>query len=267
MKIGVDAGGTLIKIVKEQNGERQYETMLTTEIDKVINWLNQQQCEDINLTGGQAASISSKLDCSSNVHVEFDASSKGLEMLLNEQGHHLTDYIFANVGTGTSLHYTDGKSQQRVGGVGTGGGMIQGLGYLLTGIDDYTQLTNLAQQGDREIIDLKVKHVYQGSEPPISGDLTAANFGHVLHHLDKTFTDADKLASVIGVVGEVVTTMAITLAREYQTKNVAYIGSSFNNNQLLREVVENYTVLRGFTPYYIEHGAFSGALGSIHLSK
>ena len=87
----------------------------------------------------------------------------------------------------------------------------------------------------------------------------------MLHHPDNNFSSADKLSSVIGVVGEVITTMAITLAREYQTENVVYIGSSFNNNNLLREVIENYTVLRGFKPYYIENGAFSGALGALHL--
>ena len=39
----------------------------------------------------------------------------------------------------------------------------------------------------------------------------------------------------------------------------------FNNNPLLREVIEDYTVLRGFKHYYIENGAFSGALGSLYL--
>ena len=143
--------------------------------------------------------------------------------------------------------------------------MIQGLGYLLTNIQDYEELTNLAQQGDRDKIDLKVKHIYKDTEPPIPGDLTAANFGNVLNHVNDEMTLADKLASVIGVVGEVVTTMAITVAREYQTENVAYIGSSFHNNPLLKSVIEDYTVLRGFKPYTIDNGAFSGALGAIHL--
>ena len=71
---------------------------------------------------------------------------------------------------------------------------------------------------------------------------------------------------MVGVVGEVITTMAITVARENKTENVVYIGSSFNNNPLLREVIEDYTVLRGFKPYYIENGAFSGALGAIYLN-
>ncbi|EES42290.1 pantothenate kinase [Staphylococcus caprae M23864:W1] len=265
MKVGIDAGGTLIKIVQEQNDKRSYRTELTTNIEKVIDWLNHETIDSLHLTGGNAGVIAENITIPAQTFVEFDASSKGLGILLKEQGHHLENYIFANVGTGTSLHYFDGKDQQRVGGVGTGGGMIQGLGYLLSNLTDYTELTNLAQGGCRDSIDLKVKHIYKDTEPPISGDLTAANFGNVLHHLDENFSSADKLASVIGVVGEVITTMAITLAREYHTENVVYIGSSFNNNHLLREVIEDYTVLRGFKPYYIEHGAFSGALGAIYL--
>ena len=35
--------------------------------------------------------------------------------------------------------------------------MIQGLGYLLSNITDYKELTNLAQNGDRDAIDLKSK--------------------------------------------------------------------------------------------------------------
>lgn len=266
MKVGIDAGGTLIKIVQESQQGRSYETELTTNISEVIAWLNANTFESISLTGGNAGVIAENLNTEAKIFVEFDASSKGLGMLLKEQGHHINEYIFANVGTGTSLHFFDGQQQHRVGGLGTGGGMIQGLGYLLSQITDYEALTNLAQSGDRDTIDLKVKHIYKDTEPPIPGELTAANFGNVLHNLDVDFSPANKLASVVGIVGEVITTMAITVARENKTENVVYIGSSFNNNPLLREVIEDYTVLRGFKPFYIENGAFSGALGAIYLS-
>lgn len=266
MKVGIDAGGTLIKIVQESGNKRTYHTELTTEIAKVISWLNENSFESISLTGGNAGVIAENLNTTAQIYVEFDASSKGLGILLKEQGHDIDEYIFANVGTGTSLHYFDGKQQHRVGGIGTGGGMIQGLGFLLTQVSNYEELTNLAQTGDRDTIDLKVKHIYKDTEPPIPGELTAANFGNVLHNLNVDFSAANKLASVVGIVGEVITTMAITVARENKTDNVVYIGSSFNNNNLLREVIEDYTVLRGFKPYYIENGAFSGALGAIYLN-
>ena len=102
--------------------------------------------------------------------------------------------------------------------------MIRGLGYLLTEISDYETLTNLAQSGNRDIIDLKVKHIYKDSEPPIPGELTAANFGNVLNNMNEHVTNSDKLASLVGVVGEVITTMAITVAREYQTKMLFILG-------------------------------------------
>ncbi|HDD7119561.1 TPA: type II pantothenate kinase, partial [Staphylococcus aureus] len=52
-----------------------------------------------------------------------------------------------------------------------------------------------------------------------------------------------------------------------KTENIVYIGSSFHNNALLRKVVEDYTVLRGCKPYYVENGAFSGAIGALYLGK
>ena len=42
--------------------------------------------------------------------------------------------------------------------------------------------------------------------------------------MNEHFTNSDKLASVVGVVGEVITTMAITVARECQTKMLFILG-------------------------------------------
>lgn len=46
MKVGIDAGGTLIKIVQEQDNQRTFKTELTKNIDQVVEWLNQQQIEN-----------------------------------------------------------------------------------------------------------------------------------------------------------------------------------------------------------------------------
>ena len=91
MKIGIDAGGTLIKIVIDEQGNRTYKTKLTSEIDDVIHWLNNIDCTDISLTGGHAATIKDRLKTSSRIFVEFDAAAQGLKILLNEQGHFLDD--------------------------------------------------------------------------------------------------------------------------------------------------------------------------------
>ena len=71
----------------------------------MIDWLNHETIDSLHLTGGNAGVIAENITIPAQTFVEFDASSKGLGILLKEQGHHLENYIFANVGTGTSLHY------------------------------------------------------------------------------------------------------------------------------------------------------------------
>ena len=59
MKIGIDAGGTLIKIVQEHDNRRYYRTELTTNIQKVIDWLNNEEIE--TLSKGHSLHNKSKL--------------------------------------------------------------------------------------------------------------------------------------------------------------------------------------------------------------
>ena len=61
MKVGIDAGGTLIKIVQEQNDKRSYRTELTTNIEKVIDWLNHETIDSLHLTGGNAGVIAENI--------------------------------------------------------------------------------------------------------------------------------------------------------------------------------------------------------------
>lgn len=264
MKIGIDAGGTLIKVVTETNNKRTFKKWLTTQIDQVAEWLNHIDKADISITGGKAQYLDSIIKHNVKRSIEFEATYTGIQILLKEHDIHLDTYIFSNVGTGTSIHYATAQNQERAGGTGAGGGMIQGLGYLLTQISDYEELVQTAINGDRDKIDLKVKHIYKGDKTPISGDLTAANFGHVLQNIHDDFPNADRLAALMGIVGETVTTVSIHAAKQFKTENVVYIGSSFENNDLLRNIVVDYTILRGLNPYFIENGEFSGALGSIY---
>lgn len=93
MRIGIDAGGTLIKIVVENGGQRTYETRLTTDIENVANWLNEQTCSNICITGGNAKALNDLLHCDAKQFIEFDAADKGVELLLKEQGIALERYI------------------------------------------------------------------------------------------------------------------------------------------------------------------------------
>ncbi|UBH08418.1 type II pantothenate kinase [Macrococcus armenti] len=268
MKIGIDAGGTLIKIAIYENDTFTFRKEKSTDIEKVAQWLKTVPDATVALTGGKATYLNSLIPQDAFQSIEFDATFRGIQSFLDEKDIHLNKFVFSNVGTGTSIHFVDGQSQIRAGGTGAGGGMMLGLSYLLTGISDFHTITEKALEGNRDIIDLKVKHIYKGDKTPIPGELTAANFGNVLHNKDtEQFTDADKIASVLGIVGETVTTVSIHAAREFGAEYVVYIGSSFLENKLLQDIVVNYTKLRNFKPYFIENGEYSGAVGTLRLME
>lgn len=184
--------------------------------------------------------------------------------MAHEQERTLGDgYLFVNVGTGTSIHYVIDGRQERVGGSGIGGGTLLGLAYLLTGMRDYDTIVQTAGDGDRGQVDLKVRDIFEGALPPISGDLTASNFGKTEMMPGRTPANADILASLIGLIGEVVVTVSTNMAAHNNADAIVYIGSSLRSNPLLQETIETYTKLAGKTPIFLDNGAYSGAVGAL----
>lgn len=216
--IGIDAGGTLTKLayINEQN-EMDFEIFPSNDFSKVKNWLeNHPHIEEIGLTGGRTKQLLNVLKTMKSIQylVEFEATFKGVKYLLNKNGYDIENAIISNIGTGTSIHYMEGYSHIRVGGTGIGGGTLTGLSTIMTGVSDFNEITSNAALGSRENIDLFVKDIFQGMEPPIEGHLTASNFGNVSILKDTKYETNDLLATIQGLVGEVITTLSIQFAEE-----------------------------------------------------
>ena len=263
MKIGIDAGGTLIKVAILDKDGRTFKKYPSSEIDGVISMLNSDYAkEDIYLTGGKSEYIAEKLNFDVTSSIEFDATFRGLTQLLKEADMDLDRYVYLNVGTGTSFHQATRDSQKRVGGSGVGGGTMTGLSYLLTGIGDFDKIIERAKEGLRDNVDLKVHHIYNGRPSPIPGDLTASNFGNILN-AQKTASAEDQLIAVIGLVAETVTAMAINLADAFDTKNMVFIGSTLLNNEVMTDIIYRYSELKNARAFVVPNGEYSGALGAI----
>ncbi|SDN69988.1 pantothenate kinase [Paenibacillus sp. yr247] len=264
MFIGIDAGGTLIKVVCMENKSLSFSKFPVTQIEQVVSKINKLEGAKICLTGGKAALFESFMIRKPLHIVEFEATIRGVQYLLHKSDPKQQEYVLTNVGTGTSIHHVGSSKHERIGGTGVGGGTLLGLSRLLTGITDYESIVKLAAKGVRDRIDLKVKHIYEGAEPPIPGDLTASNFGRVLHFDSKDEVPHEELlASVIGLVGETVATTSVLAAKSCGVPSVVFIGSSFIQNNLLIETVKSYTILRGAFPIFVENGEFSGAIGAL----
>ncbi len=265
MKIGIDAGGTLLKIVYlKDDGEQIFRKVPSLHIDGFIDELNREHpAADIYVTGGKAEYMSRGLHHEVNHSIEFDATYMGLRYLMEKQDLHIERFVYLNVGTGTSFHQADAGGQRRAGGTGVGGGTLMGLSYLLTGIEDFKRIVSLAKEGNRDEIDLKVHHIYAGDASPIPGDLTASNFGNVRSGDRDKVRHADELQAVIALVAETVSTIGINLADGFDTKDIVFIGSTMRSNDVMIDIISHYVSLKGKRPHFIENGEFSGALGAL----
>lgn len=269
-KIGIDAGGTLIKIAYFKNNQINFKKVSSLNMTEVVDWI-QLTFEQpiICVTGGKSKQLQKLLPFPVQEIVEFEATCGGATYLMKKYRLPIEEgYILSNVGTGTSIHYLIGQSYTRIGGTGVGGGTLMGLSYLLTGEKEYAQIIKDASHGKRDLIDLKVKDIYTDSEPPISGDLTASNFGNINHHFDTSKPiSKDSIASIIGMIGETISTISCLAAQRFNTSNIIYIGSTFQDNPLLKQVIIEYTQLREGNPFFMENGEFSGAIGALQSLK
>ncbi|MFB5661802.1 type II pantothenate kinase [Alteribacillus sp. HJP-4] len=266
--IGIDAGGTLSKIVYTINGKCHYKKMSTADIASLNTWMKQSfKQPDIHITGGKAGAFLHESEFINARRInEFEATCEGVKWLL-ENNSLLKDtgpnFMVTNVGTGTSIHYIKGNSYERIGGSGMGGGTLLGLSYLLTGEDDYDTILKLGNNGNGRLLNLTVSDIYSHEKPPISGDLTASNFGNLMQMKQEKLSKEDYISSVVRMIGETITTMSVQAAERLNTDSIVYIGSTFARHDVLKNIISGYTELRGKKAYFIEHGEYSGAIGAI----
>ena len=262
--VGIDAGGTLIKTVYLRQGEYSYKTFTLNDINKVVMWIKDQHPKaKVMITGGKQSVLAKLVENEVELVPEFEATTKGVRAILERSNLTLPeDFLLVNVGTGTSIHSVNRKSAERLGGTGVGGGMLMGLSYLLTGRTDFPEITQLAAKGERDGIDLKVKDIYEGTSP-ISGDLTASNFGFIERIKQQEVKDEDVLACLVGMISESILMMAIPFAKTISTSTIVFIGSTFRSNPLFKQQLQRFEELFDIKAHFPPHGQFSGAVGAL----
>ncbi|MGR3764002.1 type II pantothenate kinase [Rossellomorea sp. NS-SX7] len=260
--IGIDAGGTLTKVVYEENGRYHYKTYPSEDLVSVIKWLELTSPHaSLYVTGGKSGKMKSlRPDCT--VYPEFKAVEEGTRWLLKDQNYKEDRFVLVNIGTGTSFFMVDQTSFDRVLGSGIGGGMFMGLGAKLTGVKDFTEMVRLSAHGRREKVDLMVKEIYEGQETPVPEYLTAANFAK---QPEGEVSKEDVLRSVTNMIAETIILLAHRLILTHNTKSIVFIGSTLNGNTSLKEDLSQFKELLDYHAIFIENGSFSGSLGALSL--
>ncbi|MBP1971126.1 type II pantothenate kinase [Virgibacillus natechei] len=262
-RIGIDAGGSLIKVAYEERGQMHVKTYSNEEMDRLLNWLQVISPDAVlYLTGGKSGYLRSVVKQSNHQVDEFEATAEGTRFLLKQEKNIFDDdFILVSIGTGTSIFSVTKQAHERLLGSGIGGGTLMGLGHLITGKSDFPELVNLAKEGSYANSDLLVKDIYAPNKPPISGDLTAANFGKA--HLNKEATEADHMESLVKLIGETLILLSTQAAATQQVEKIVFIGSTLNGNEPLNNVLNGFQDMLPYEPIFLEKGAYAGAIGAL----
>ncbi len=104
---------------------------------------------------------------------EFIADGLGARYETN-----LDRMIVVSMGTGTSIVKCDGGDINHIGGIGIGGGTLQGLSRLLLKTDDIKQVAHLAKDGDISHINVLISDISASPLPGLPMDAIASLFGN-----------------------------------------------------------------------------------------
>lgn len=264
MVIGIDVGGSTTKIVGIDKGRIQ-SPMFITAADPVTslfgafgkyiydNGIPLADVEQVMLTGVGSAYVNSPLyGLSTGKTDEFLANGLGaLHAADNDR------LIVVSMGTGTSLVRIDGENIRHIGGIGIGGGTLQGLSRLLLKTDNIRQVADLARNGDATHVNLLIGDICNMALPDLPVNATASLLGKV----DSNASEPDIACGIIYMVLQTIGQAAILSAINSKIRDFVLIGNLTQLPQC-REVFSKIEALyhvRFHVPSYAEYRTAIGA--------
>lgn len=133
----------------------------------------------------------------------------------------LKDILVVSMGTGTSLVRCDNEGIRHIGGIGIGGGTLQGLSRLLLKTDDIRQVSALAMQGDIKSVNLLIGDISAHPLPGLPITATASLLGRITADAPKE----DIALGIIHMVLQSIGSAAVLAALNGGTRELVLIGN------------------------------------------
>ena len=269
--IGIDIGGSTTKIIGfREEGEVKHwlEPLVIVANDPLTatygafgrfadeNRLALSDISRVMITGVGASYVKSNLyglDC--RRVEEFQCIGRGGSFLSG-----LDDTLIVSMGTGTAIvHAMRDGSYEYIGGTGVGGGTLIGLSRLMLNAETVSELEALADGGNLNNIDLKIKDLVKGDAlSGLSRDLTASNFANVALGATKD----DIALGIMNLVFETVGMVSIFAARSRGVQNIVLTGNVTTIPQCIKKYEEFNSLGYGVKFTIPERSGFATAIGA-----
>ena len=264
MIIGIDVGISTTKIVGLSEG-RVISPIRITAADQVTslygafgkflhdNHIELSDVEQVMVTGVGSAYIDKNIyGIPTNKVDEFVADGLGARF---ESG--LDKAIVVSMGTGTSFVQCEGDEIRHIGGIGIGGGTLQGLARVMLNTRDPKQIETLAKQGNIHNINLLIGDISKHPLPGLPMDATASLFSKAQYVAPKE----DIALGIVYMVLQAIGSAAILSALNSGIKDFVLIG----NLTLWPQCKDIYPMLEKFYKVHFhipEYAEFCTAIGA-----
>lgn len=262
--IGIDVGISTTKIVGLRE-KRVLSPIRITAADPVTslygafgkylhdNNIDLKDVEQVMLTGVGAAYINDNIYGLPTDHTdEFIADGLGARF---ESG--LQKAIVVSMGTGTSFVQCDCNGIRHIGGIGIGGGTLQGLSRVMLNTSNIKQVASMAMQGDISHINLLIGDISAHPLPGLPMNATASLFSRAQYDAPKE----DIAQGIIVMVLQTIGSAAILSSLNSGIKDFVLIG----NLTLLPQCKDIYPMLEklyGVHFHIPKYAEFCTAIGA-----
>ncbi len=271
-RIGIDMGQTLSKIAYMEGNELIFFSFPTqSNIQRIDDLLNSKRnkVNSFNFTGGKSFTLYKQYSKEGETKIinEFEANVKGIELLYRlEKNKELPRSLIVTIGTGTSMVLNDSESTH-LGGSALGGGFFMGLIKALFNINNYQEGINLARNGNRYKVDLKVSDIYSIDDTRVDllfREFTAASLGKIDNEFDiGSLKKEDFISSIICLIGENLGTIATFIAENNQISNIVFCGGFLKENRILKKILSLLSKVNKKKALFLKNSEFSAAIGAL----
>jgi type II pantothenate kinase len=217
------------------------------------NHIQLQDVEKVMLTGVGSAYINDPVyGLPTEKAEEFIADGLGARYETN-----LDRMIVVSLGTGTSLVQCDGDKIEHIGGIGIGGGTLQGMSRLMLKTDDIKQVAALAESGDTSRINVLIKDISPSPLPGLPMDAIASLFGNAKSNASRE----DIALGLIWMVLQSICSASILSSLRSGIKEFVMIGHLTLLPQC-REVFHGTEKFYGVKIHVPQHSEFCTAIGA-----
>jgi type II pantothenate kinase len=262
--IGIDVGISTTKIVGIKDGKVSAPIRITA-TDPVTslygafgkylhdNNISLKDVEQVMLTGVGSAYIDEPVyGLPTGKTDEFIADGLGARF---ESG--LNKAMVVSMGTGTSFVQCCGDDIRHIGGIGIGGGTLQGLSRIMLNTGDIKQVAALAMQGDISHVNLLIGDNSAQPLPGLPMEATASIFARAKNDASKE----DIACGIIAMVLQSIGSAAVLAAQGTDCRDMVLIGNLTLLPQC-REIFPALEKLYGVRFHTPKYSQFCTAIGA-----